>query len=80
MNSIVYTEQWEWYYCPKRYRGPLPIIRPIRITDDYLKLPRIGFQSQRNLHRQQKRALRKGKHINNCKFSSTTGLNKYINK
>ncbi|CAF3020416.1 unnamed protein product [Rotaria sp. Silwood2] len=76
LNSVVYTEQSERYYCPKRCRRSLPIISTIRITDDCLKLPMVKFQSRRNCRRQQKRALQKGKHINTCKSSSTTGLNK----
>ncbi|CAF3724880.1 unnamed protein product [Rotaria sp. Silwood1] len=76
LNSIVYTEQSERYYCAKRCRGLLPIISPIRITDDCLKLHMVKFQSRRNCRRRQKRALQKGKHINTCKSSSTTDLNK----
>lgn len=72
----MYTEQTERYYCPKRCRGPLPIISPIRITDDCAKLPTVKFRSRRNCRRHQKRALPKGKHLKNCKASSTTDLNK----
>ncbi|CAF1257734.1 unnamed protein product [Rotaria sordida] len=74
-NSIVYTEQSERYYCPKRCKGHLPIISPIRITDDCLKIPMVKFQSRRNCRRRQKHALQKGKHIDTCKSSSTTDLN-----
>ncbi|CAF2179564.1 unnamed protein product [Rotaria magnacalcarata] len=76
LNSIVYTQQSQRYYCPKRCTGSLPIINPIRITDDCLKLPIVKTQSRRNCRRRQKRALQKGKHINTCKCSSTTDLNK----
>ncbi|CAF1085893.1 unnamed protein product [Adineta steineri] len=76
LNSIVYNEESQRYYCPKRCRRPLRIISPIPISNESVKKSIRKFQSRHNYRRRQKRALQKGKHVNNCKYSSTTDLSK----